>query len=88
METVRDERKLFAETLSKLLRPVLDSSIARGLEREERTGIELPIQEFMSDVIKDMLEQLYVLSLSDFRLSVPMIPLMAYIRKAAKEGKV
>ena len=84
VETVRDERELFVKTLSKLLRPVLDGAVSRILEREQVGGVELPIQEFLAEVVEDMLGQLYELSLKDSRLSIPMIPLMAYIRKAAK----
>ena len=88
METVRDERELFVETLAKLLKPLIEQSCDRGLIRESETGIELPIQEFILDVIRDILGQLYELSLKDSRLSLPMIPLMAMIRKAAKEQKI
>ena len=85
METVRDERELFVKTLSKLLRPVIDGAVGRALERERAGGIELPIQEFIIEIFEDMLSQLYTLSMSDTRFSIPMIPLMAYIRKAAKQ---
>lgn len=87
METVRSEQQIFVKTISKLLESLINDSCTRGLEREQRAGIELPIQEFVKEVVEDLLTQVYELGQRDMKIGLVMTPLMAMIKKAAaKQG--